>query len=106
MNIITLPIEQLSISKLNMRHGRRAPDIDDLIPSIKDKGILNPLIVVPTEQSDRFEIIAGRRRYFAAKAAKTLADLPCMVLDSQSEADALENVADRKPRPARAGPDE
>jgi ParB family chromosome partitioning protein len=90
MNIITLPIEQLSISKLNMRHGRKAPDIDDLIPSIKDKGILNPLIVVPTEQSDRFEIIAGRRRYFAAKAAETLTELPCMVLDTQSDADALE----------------
>lgn len=104
MNIITLPIEQLSISKLNMRHGRKAPDIDDLLPSIKDKGILNPLIVVPTEQADRFEIIAGRRRYFAAKAAETLTELPCMVLDTQNEADALEislieNLARLEPDP-------
>ncbi len=104
MNIITLPIEQLSISKLNMRHGRKAPDIDDLLPSIKDKGILNPLIVVPTEQADRFEVIAGRRRYFAAKAAETLTELPCMVLDTQNEADALEislieNLARLEPDP-------
>jgi ParB family chromosome partitioning protein len=104
MNIITLPIEQLSVSKLNMRHGRKAPDIDDLLPSIKERGILNPLIVVPTEQSDRFEIIAGRRRYFAAKAAETLAALPCMVLDNQSDADALEislieNLARLEPDP-------
>lgn len=90
MNITPIPIEHLSVSKLNMRHGRKAPDTSDLVPSIKEKGLLSPLIVVPADTKDRFDIIAGRRRYFAAQQVDGLTALPCIVLDDQSDADALE----------------
>jgi len=40
-----IPFSQLHISKLNMRHSDTAPDIDDILPSVKERGIRQPLIV-------------------------------------------------------------
>ena len=35
-DLIHLPLSALSISKLNMRHGRKAPDVSDILPSIRE----------------------------------------------------------------------
>jgi hypothetical protein len=43
--LIHLPLSQLSISKLNMRHGRKAPDVSDILPSIREKGVRQTLLV-------------------------------------------------------------
>ena len=37
-DLIHLPLSQLGISKLNMRHGRKAPDVSDILASIREKG--------------------------------------------------------------------
>ena len=43
-------------------------EMDDLVLSIKEQGILTPIIVRPLENtSDEFEIISGHRRYRAAQ---------------------------------------
>lgn len=43
-------------------------DMDNLVLSIKEQGILAPIIVRPLENtSDEFEIISGHRRYRAAQ---------------------------------------
>lgn len=43
-------------------------EMDDLVLSIKEQGILTPIIVRPFENtSDEFEIISGHRRYRAAQ---------------------------------------
>jgi ParB family chromosome partitioning protein len=57
---------------------RTIGEIGDLVASIKEKGLLEPLIVRPL--GDRFQIIAGERRYHAAKAAG-LSLVPCIELD-------------------------
>jgi ParB family chromosome partitioning protein len=90
MKLHHIPIDQLAISPLNMRHGRKPPDVDDLLPSIREKGILTPLLVCPGEDSEQFRIIAGRRRYHAAKRLGTICTLPCIVQGAISDADALE----------------
>lgn len=90
MNLHHIPIDQLDISPLNMRHGRKAPNVDDLLPSIREKGILTPLLVGPGDDPDQFGIIAGRRRYHAAKRLGTITTLPCIILDAITDADALE----------------
>ncbi|WP_287181359.1 ParB N-terminal domain-containing protein [Mesorhizobium sp.] len=51
-----------------MRHGKRAPDISDILPSVRARGVLVPLLVRPNGTPESFEIVAGRRRYFAAKS--------------------------------------
>jgi ParB family chromosome partitioning protein len=57
---------------------REIGDIADLVCSIKEKGVLEPILVRPND--GRFEIIAGERRFHAARAAG-LSIVPCIELD-------------------------
>ena len=50
-------------------------DIKDLMASIKEKGILEPILVRP--KLGRYEIIAGERRFMASKRLG-LEDIPCI----------------------------
>ena len=50
-------------------------DIDELMLSIKQKGILEPILVRP--KAGRYEIIAGERRYVASRKAG-LKEMPCI----------------------------
>jgi len=99
-DLIHLPLSQLSISKLNMRHGRKAPDVSDILPSIRDKGVRQTLLV--RREAGGYGIVAGRRRFFAlqqiAKEAGTDPLVPCAVMPegdaaSAIEASIIENVA-------------
>jgi ParB family chromosome partitioning protein len=99
-DLIHLPLSQLGISKLNMRHGRKAPDVSDILPSIREKGIRQTLLV--RREGDGYGIVAGRRRFFALRqiANETGTDplVPCAVMaegDAASaiEASIIENVA-------------
>jgi ParB family chromosome partitioning protein len=54
-------------------------DLSDMVASIKEKGILEPILVRATEGTG-FVIIAGERRYQAAKIAG-LRHLPCIEVD-------------------------
>jgi ParB family transcriptional regulator, chromosome partitioning protein len=53
-------------------------DLSDLVSSIKEKGVLEPVLVRAIE--GRFQIIAGERRYHASLAAG-LTQIPCIVMD-------------------------
>lgn len=79
MQLAHIPLDQLNISALNMRHGKRAPDISDILPSVRARGVLVPLLVLPNGQPETFEIVARRRRYFAAKslAGEPAKAIPC-----------------------------
>ena len=108
MQLQHIPLENLDVSALNMRHARRAPDISDILPSVRARGILQPLLVRPKGAAGRFEIVAGRRRYYAAKALAeeggSAAPLPCAVMAPGDDAGALE--ASLIENAARLDPDE
>jgi len=53
-------------------------DITDLISSIKEKGVLEPVLVRPS--GEKFQIIAGERRYRASVEAG-LSQIPCIEID-------------------------
>lgn len=54
-------------------------DMNDLVKSIREHGILNPLIVRPAEGDDgKYEIISGHRRFHAAQKLE-MKKLPCTV---------------------------
>jgi ParB family chromosome partitioning protein len=57
---------------------RRFDGIAELVSSIKEKGILEPILV--RKRADRFQIIAGERRFRAAREAG-LTNIPCIELD-------------------------
>lgn len=94
MQIDHIPLDRLSVSKANMRAGKKPPDISDILPSIIKRGVVSPLFVRPNCQEDHFEIVAGKRRYFASlEAAKQAHDervLPCIVIGQADDAEALE----------------
>ncbi len=61
--------------------------LEELVLSIKSQGVLQPLLVTP--DGANFTLIAGERRFRAARAAG-LFSVPCRVLDHLSERDILE----------------
>jgi ParB family chromosome partitioning protein len=91
-----------------MRHSKRPPDVSDILPSVRARGVLVPLLVRPNGSPDDFEIVAGRRRYFAAKTVADergeIEDLPCAIMEDGDDADALE--ASLIENIARLDPDE
>lgn len=56
--------------------------VEDLIVSIRQVGIIEPLVVKPKD--NRFEVIAGHRRLVAASAAN-LVEVPCYVVHASDE---------------------
>ena len=94
MNIDHIPLDRLSVSKANMRVGKKPPDISDILPSIIKRGVISPLFIRPNCQDGHFEIVAGKRRYYAsleaARQGKDDVTLPCITLADRDDADALE----------------
>ncbi|MDA4848872.1 ParB/RepB/Spo0J family partition protein, partial [Hoeflea poritis] len=108
MQLHHIPLDHLKVSPLNMRHSRKKPDVSDILPSIRQRGIIQPLLVKPNGAPDHYDIYAGRRRFFAmkviAKEAGSNPVLPCLVLDRNKDVDAIE--ASIIENAARVAPDE
>jgi ParB family chromosome partitioning protein len=65
-----IPIEFIKPNPNNPRKTFTAEELDDLAQSIKEKGIIQPILVRPrTDVRDVYEIIAGERRWRAAQQA-------------------------------------
>ena len=82
-------IRMISLEKIDPNpHQARSElgNIQELMDSIKSKGVLEPILVRP--KADRFEIIAGERRYIASKNI-SLKEIPCIEMDVQ-ENEAME----------------
>ncbi|HLN25911.1 MAG TPA: ParB/RepB/Spo0J family partition protein [Patescibacteria group bacterium] len=85
----TIPVEQLRPGKFQPRRVFDAEAINDLVESVREKGILQPILVRPhPDGSGAFEIIAGERRWRAAQAA-SLHSMPAIVREL-SDREALE----------------
>jgi ParB family chromosome partitioning protein len=105
-----IPIEKIDPNPQQARS--ELGDIKELMESIKQKGILEPIIVRPIQ--GRYEIIAGERRFIASKRLG-LKEMPCIEkhvedneameialienlqrkdLDAFEEADGLQALAD------------
>jgi PRTRC genetic system ParB family protein len=66
----TIPLSRLRANPNNPRGKTLAPaDWADLVPSIKEHGVIQPILIRPIEGEDECEIVAGERRYRAANEA-------------------------------------
>src|SRR5271170_322912 len=84
-----LPIAFLRPNRLQPRKNFDLDELHDLASSIREKGILQPIMVRPIKgESDAYEIVAGERRWRAAQLAK-LHDVPVIVRDI-SDGESLE----------------
>ena len=79
-----LAIEFLQPGKYQPRKDMSQQALEDLALSIRAQGVIQPIVVRKT-QTDRYEIIAGERRWRAAQLAQ-LAEVPCIVKDVPDEA--------------------
>lgn len=83
----SLPIEGIRPSSIQPRIRMDEDAIEDLARSIKAHGVLLPLLV--RKSADGYEIVAGERRWRAAKIAG-LTEVPVRIVDAESDGKALE----------------
>src|SRR5688500_4822773 len=81
------PVENLRTNPRNPRKNFTEAELEELTASIKERGIIQP-IVVRDVGKDKFEIIAGERRWRAAQRAG-LHDVPIVVVEA-TDAQSLE----------------
>ena len=88
------PIHQLVPNKFQPRKNFKKKQLEELAASIKNRGIIQP-IAVRKISDNKFEIIAGERRWRAAQLAN-MHEVPTVILDANDELAAefavLENV--------------
>lgn len=73
-----LPVEFIIANRANPRRDFDTDQLDELTNSIREKGVMQPLLVRPTEDPNIFEIIAGERRWRASQRAG-LHDVPVII---------------------------
>jgi ParB family chromosome partitioning protein len=66
---IQLPIDQIKPGPLNPRKSFAPSELEELANSIREKGLVQPLVVRPMDDGTHYEIVAGERRWRAAQLA-------------------------------------
>ena len=88
--LASLPLDLLQRGKFQPRVDMRTDSLNELAASIKSQGLVQPILVRPVGvrgpgESQRYEIIAGERRWRAAQIAG-LAEIPAVIRDVPDEA--------------------
>jgi ParB family chromosome partitioning protein len=88
--IANLPLDLLQRGKYQPRLDMRPETLNELAQSIKAQGVMQPIVVRPLSgrnpgESQRYEIVAGERRWRAAQMAG-LSEIPAVIRDIPDEA--------------------
>ena len=76
-----IPIKDLSRNKFQPRKNFSKESLEELTNSIREQGVIQPIIVRPDKTNDgKYEIIAGERRWLASQNAG-LHEIPGVILD-------------------------
>ncbi len=94
-NIVQIPTEKLLPNPYQPRKQFKSEDMLSLADSIKENGVLQPLLCRQINNSDYYEIVAGERRLRASILANRQT-VPCVIIDCDYEQSAvfsiLENI--------------
>ena len=71
-----IPVDRIADPEFPMRTDMTPESVADLVASIRQMGVIEPLVVI--KKGDDFEVVAGHRRLFAASIAD-VAQVPCIV---------------------------
>ncbi|MDO9067853.1 MAG: ParB/RepB/Spo0J family partition protein [Deltaproteobacteria bacterium] len=82
-NYFICPIEKIRPNRNQPRKHFAADKLEELAASIREKGIIQPLVV--TRKDDHYEIIAGERRWRAAQKAG-LHEIPVVIREATPDA--------------------
>ncbi|BDC48625.1 chromosome partitioning protein ParB [Bryobacterales bacterium F-183] len=78
--VLDLPVDQIEPSPHQPRHVFEQTKLEELAQSIRENGIIQPLVIRRKPNSDRYELVAGERRLRASKIAG-LAKVPVIIQD-------------------------
>jgi ParB family chromosome partitioning protein len=94
----SLPLSSIQADPNQPRRHFDAAALQELADSIKEHGVLQPIIVTPQENGEGYEIVAGERRYRASKLAG-VAEIPVVIRtmsgQKQLEVSLIENIQRR-----------
>ena len=86
MKVKDIPLSNITVSDLNVRKNLEAgledSTLNDLAESIRENGLLNPIIVIQKEGS--YELVVGQRRFLACKKIG-LKTIPAIIRDDISD---------------------
>jgi ParB family transcriptional regulator, chromosome partitioning protein len=82
-----IPISQIQPNPFQPRKTFNEASIDELARSVREHGIVQPLVV--TRSGDKYKLIAGERRFRAAQKAG-LTTVPVLIKEMMAEGDALQ----------------
>ena len=104
-----VPIDQIHPNPGQPRRSFKQSELDDLAASIREKGVIQPLILRPSPtKAGEYEIVAGERRWRASQLAR-LHEVPALIRDYDDtealEIAIIENIqrADLNPLEEAAG---
>jgi ParB family chromosome partitioning protein len=80
----TIPLDRIRPGKYQPRSRMDETSLDELAASIRAQGLMQPILVRPVD-ANRFEIIAGERRWLAARRAG-LSEVPALVREVPDQA--------------------
>lgn len=83
-----LPVDRLRPNRMQPRNAFNDSGLDELAESIRSQGVVQPLVVTPQDEG-QFAIIAGERRWRAARRAG-LDKVPVVVRDVTGDRELLE----------------
>ena len=86
-NSLQISLDKIHVNPNQPRTNFDSNQIDNLVVSIKELGIIQP-ITVRKIKDDKYEIISGERRYRASKIAN-LESIPCYIKAVEDETDLL-----------------
>lgn len=86
--ILKIALGNIIKNSFQPRHVFDQDTIDDLTSSIKERGVLQPLLVRETAEKGKYELIAGERRLRASRQAG-LKEVPVIIIEAQDQ-DSLE----------------
>ena len=76
-----VPIKDISRNKFQPRKHFSKENLEELTNSIREQGVIQPIVVRPDKANiDKYEIIAGERRWLASQNAG-LHEVPVVILD-------------------------
>lgn len=81
-NVVDISVDDIKENPHQPRYHFSPSDLEDLIASIKEHGILQPLVV--TKDGDKYELIAGERRLRASRTLG-LKTVPVIVRDANEQ---------------------
>ncbi len=87
INSFQLSLDKIHVNPNQPRTNFDIKEIDNLVVSIKELGIIQPITVREIDY-DKYEIISGERRYRASKIAK-LDSIPCFIKAVDNDTDLL-----------------